>query len=391
MGEQVAAGHQITSRTVALLAFACGATTANVYYAQVIVAPIAETLQISPHYAGLIVMATQLGYGLGLFFLVCLADIFENRRLVLATTAGTVLALVLLAISRSALVFFVASLLLGFLAVGSQILLPLAVRMTPESSRGKVIGIVMAGLVTGIMLARPVSSALTAFFGWRSVFAVSAALMAGVWILLATALPAWCASHPKTYADALKSVLHWLTKSRPLQRRAVYQGSLFAVFNMFWTAIPWMLKDRFDIGNVGLAVFAFAGAAGVFSAPVAGMAADRGHMKIGTLMALSSAAVCMLLSGIGGSLGFIFLVAIAAVLLDAATQANHVIGQRVVQGLDAHARGSLNAAYMTVIFVCGAIGSSLASVTYFNGGWWLTVGVGVVVLGCALAIANTER
>lgn len=62
---------QALSRGLVLLfAFCCGAIVANIYYAQPIIELIAPDVGISTHGASLIVSLTQVGYALGLFFLV---------------------------------------------------------------------------------------------------------------------------------------------------------------------------------------------------------------------------------------------------------------------------------------------------------------------------------
>jgi len=66
-----------------LLASACGLIVANIYYAQPLAGPIAAALGMHPGAAGLIVTLTQVGYGIGLLFVVPLGDLVENRRLVL--------------------------------------------------------------------------------------------------------------------------------------------------------------------------------------------------------------------------------------------------------------------------------------------------------------------
>ena len=108
-----------------------------------------------------------------------------------------------------------------------------------------------------------------------------------------------------------------------------YQGTLFAVFNLFWTAIPLMLHVRFGLGQAGIAAFALAGAAGAFSAPLAGIVADRGGSRWGTGLALLGAAIALLVSGWGQEAGSILILVAAAIILDAATQANQVFGQRI--------------------------------------------------------------
>ena len=374
-----------------MFAVACGATTANVYYAQSIAGPIAASLHVPASLAGLIVTATQLGYGLGLFFIVSLADLVENRRLVLLATAGTVVSLLWVAASTSTDSFLVASVLLGICTVGSQILVPLAVHLSSEARRGQVIGSIMGGLVTGIMLSRPLASFLAGLWGWRSIFLLSAAVMLGLLGLLWWRLPAWKPHPGRSYGATLRSILSLLATVRPLQRRAAYQGTLFAVFNMFWTAAPLMLHERFGFDKIEIAAFALAGAAGAFTAPLAGRAADRGFSTRGTGLVLCCAAFALLVSGWGQALASVAIIVVAALILDGAVQANQVFGQRIVQSIDANARGRLNAAYMTVIFICGAIGSALGSLTYYHGGWWLTASVGILLPLVIFSVFLTER
>ncbi|WP_416260278.1 MFS transporter [Gibbsiella quercinecans] len=382
--------NPLSVATTLLLAFACGATTANVYYAQSIVGPIAAGLQLPASLAGLIVTTTQVGYGIGLFFLVCVADLVENRKLVLIAATGTILSLIGVACSTSAPALLITSLALGICTVGSQILVPLAVQLSPEAQRGRVIGNIMCGLVAGIMLSRPLASFLTAYWGWRSVFIFSAVVMFCTLLLLARSLPEWRPRPSRGYAATLRSMLCLLATSRPLQRRAAYQGTMFAVFNMFWTAGPLMLHVRFDMGQVGISAFALAGAAGALSAPLAGKIADRGGSRLGTGLALLCAALAMLISEWGEAVGSLLILVAAAIILDAATQANQVFGLRTIQSLDAEARGRLNAAYMTVIFLCGAMGSALGSMTYYYGGWLTTSLTGAALVLFILGIFTTE-
>ena len=65
-----------------LLAVACGATVANLYYAQPLLDTIARELDVSSGTAGLLVTATQFGYVGGLLFIVPLGDLLQRRTLV---------------------------------------------------------------------------------------------------------------------------------------------------------------------------------------------------------------------------------------------------------------------------------------------------------------------
>ena len=67
-----------------------------------------------------------------------------------------------------------------------------------------------------------------------------------------------------------------------LRWRAAYQALLFGAFNLFWTAVPLMLVERFGLSEHGIGLFALAGAGGALAAPVAGRLADRGHSQFAT-------------------------------------------------------------------------------------------------------------
>ena len=92
--------------------------------------------------AGLIVSLAQVGYARGLFFLAPIADLLENRRLLiitaLAATVGLVglVGLVGAGIASHPAMFLLMSLLVGLSSVTVQILIPLAAHLAPGPSRG---------------------------------------------------------------------------------------------------------------------------------------------------------------------------------------------------------------------------------------------------------------
>lgn len=385
-----AAPAGLSPATIRLFALACGATVANIYYAQSLVEPIAQDLGMPPNLAGLVVTITQIGYGAGLFLIVCLGDLLENRRLILTTTAAMIASLAGVVTSRSALPFLGFSFALGVTSVGTQVLVPLAAHMSPEESRGRVIGNIMGGLIAGIMLSRPLASVLSAHFGWRAVFVLSILTMSATFVLLWRVLPERRPRSGIGYAALLGSILRWLAVSRPLQRRTAYQGALFGAFNLFWTAAPLMLHARFGLGQDGIALFALAGAGGALSAPWAGRVADRGKTRIATGVAIAVAGFALFVSGESVAWRVMPLLVLAAIALDAAVQANQVLSQRVVYSLSVEARGRLNAAYMTVVFLCGAAGSILGSLSFVDGGWWTTALIGIALCGGAAILFATE-
>ncbi|NVZ65468.1 MFS transporter [Pseudomonas gingeri] len=365
----------MTRVLVMLFAFCCGAIVANIYYAQPIIDLIAPDLGISAHSASLIVSLTQIGYALGLFFLVPLGDLLENRKLMLCTVLVSVISLVAAGLSRQPGVFLVVSLLIGFSSVSVQILVPLAAHLAPEESRGRVVGAIMGGLLLGILLARPLSSVIADHFGWRTVFIAAAVLMLLIMLVILVTMPKRQPSHSATYGQLLASLGHLFRRQPVLRQRALYQGLMFATFSLFWTAVPLELSRVHGLSQSEIALFALVGAMGAIAAPIAGRLADAGHTHRASWLAMLLATLSFVPALIHPAYSVIGL-ALTGVLLDFAVQMNMVLGQRSVYALDAASRGRLNALYMTSIFIGGAIGSALASTLYEQGGWLAIMAVG---------------
>ncbi|PBQ19715.1 MFS transporter [Pseudomonas congelans] len=363
----------MTPAMVMLFAFCCGAIVANIYYAQPIIELIAPDIGLSSTAASLIVSLTQIGYALGLFFLVPLGDLLENRRLMLITTAVAVLSLLGAAFAEQPNVFLLVSLLVGFSSVSVQMLIPLAAHLAPEESRGRVVGGIMGGLLLGILLARPIASLVADHFGWRAVFGSAAVVMIGISVVLATTMPRRLPDHRASYGQLLFSLWTLLRTQPVLRQRAFYQACMFATFSLFWTAVPLELSRNHGLSQTQIAIFALIGAIGAIAAPISGRLADAGYTRIASLGALLFGALSFL-PGLAHPAYSVIGLAITGVVLDFCVQTSMVLGQRTVYALDAASRSRLNALYMTSIFIGGAIGSAVASPLFDHGGWtWVLI------------------
>ena len=368
---------------ILLMAVACGVIVANLYYAQTLIDVIGPEIGMSASVAGLITTLTQLGYGLGLFLIVPVADLFENRRIVLGSILVTVIGCLAIAASQGPTSFLVASILTGVGATGAQVLVPLASHLAAPEKQGRVVGTVMSGLLFGIMLARPVANFLAGSLGWRSTFLASAAAMALIGIALLLACPQRRPRGGMRYGEALASTFAQLRQHRVVRMRAFYQSLMFAAFNLFWTAAPLALIRQFHLGHAGVGAFALAGAGGALVAPVAGWLADRRLTRPTSLAGLAGLSVGFLLADWTVAAGSLIGFTIMAVLIDAAVQLSQITGQKLIFSIDPDARGRINAAYMTVMFVVGALGSVIGSATYEAGGWSASAIAGAAIGGVA--------
>ncbi len=381
----------IGPRLTAIMAVACGMMAANLYFAQALVGEIAPAVGLSGSAAGLVVTVTQLGFGAGLFLIVSLADLVENKRLILLMTAGACLGELGIWLSRGAAGLLVFSFVAGFCSVGAQIMVPLAAHLAPEDRRGRIVGNIMGGLIAGIMLARPLANGIAAVAGWRTIFGLSAIAMALLGLVLARTLPERRPQPRFRYGELLRSSLVLLVRTPTIRRRTAYQATMFAAFNLFWTAVPLLLSTRFGLGQAGIALFALAGAGGALAAPIAGRLGDGGHGRAGTFAALVAAPVAFAIAGWAAAAMALVVLALAAVMLDAATQTNQVLGQRVLYSMAPDARGRINAVYMTVVFLGGALGSAVGAASFANGGWTLIAWEGAILGVGVVALFLTER
>ncbi|QQM65912.1 MFS transporter [Pseudoalteromonas sp. LC2018020214] len=370
----------LSNTLVTIIALCCGLIVANIYYAQPIIELLAPEVGLSSHSASLIVSLTQIGYALGLFFLVPLADLIENKKLMLVTLGVSFLSLVGTALADSPNVMLILCLMIGISSVSVQVLIPLAAHLSSDEKRGQVLGNIMAGLLLGILLARPISSLIADHFGWRAVFYFAAGCMVFIAGVIYFAIPIRQPTHKTTYFKLLKSLKQLMISQPVLRQRSLFQALMFASFSLFWTSVPVVLAREYGLSQSEIALFALVGAAGAVAAPIVGRLADKGYTHQLSLLAKLIAALCFLPSLFELPYGIIVL-ALTGVFIDFAVQANMVLGQRAVYALEPQSRARLNAIYMTSIFVGGAVGSLIASPLYEAGGW---TGIALVATGMPL-------
>src|SRR5436853_5692900 len=92
------AGPALPARTVWVLAAGCGLAVANLYFAQPLLADLADAFGVPAARMGLAATLAQVGYGLGLLFFVPLGDAVERRGLILTMLLAVTAALLAVAL-----------------------------------------------------------------------------------------------------------------------------------------------------------------------------------------------------------------------------------------------------------------------------------------------------
>lgn len=158
----------LSPRMIFLFSLTSALAVANVYSAQPLLELIATSLQVSPGTIGTVVTVTQTGYALGLLFLVPLGDCINRKKLVLTQLVLSVLALTAAAFAPDLMTLLCAMLLVGLMAVVTQLMVAWAAMLASPTQRGQVVGSVTSGIVIGILLARFISGMIAGLAGGLS-------------------------------------------------------------------------------------------------------------------------------------------------------------------------------------------------------------------------------
>jgi predicted MFS family arabinose efflux permease len=384
----------LTRGLIWTFAVATGVIIMNLSAAQPLVGPIASSIGLDLGAAGIISTLPLLGYAAGVIFLVPLADLIENRRLILTTQTAAVLAAATTAVIAQPAPFLAAMFLLGMACCSIQMLVPLAASMAASEIRGRVVGDIMSGVMAGILLSRPLASLIAGAFGWRVFYGLSGALMAVLVLALARSLPERRPQPGIGYLTLLRSLWDLLRQEPVLRMRSLTAAFGLAAFTAFWTAISLRLAEApFALDQRGIALFALVGATAAFVAPIAGRMGDRGWSYPATVICHVFIVIGFGIAALGGSaaaggsISHLILLGLAAACLDVGVIGEQTIGRRAVNLLNPEARGRLNGLFVGLFFIGGGIGAAASGLAWSLGGWLAVCALGGM-FGLGALIAN---
>lgn len=370
-----------------MLGIICCIVVANIYFNQSVLNLIAGSFPNEWGAVSLIPMVTQVGYAVGLFFLIPLGDYIERQWLILRQAQVLFLAMIGMMLSPTATVLVFFSFLTGMAATVAQQIVPLAASLSRTSARGKTVGTVMSGVLAGILAGRAIGGLIGQYFGWRGVFLSGAIMTLLAIFFILRILPTQSLSTPKfNYLAVLRS-LGLLWKNEPQVRGATLtQAMLFASFSVLWTVLPFWLAHRYDYGAGITGALAALGLIGILCAPLAGSFSDRqGPFRMvvfGVILMLLAWTVFWRWNSIVGMV-------VGILLLDAGEQCVLIANQHTIYSLRPDARNRLNTLFMCVMFIGGACGSLTATWLWETTHSWALIssaGGGLVIMGMLIAV-----
>ncbi|MCD4850619.1 MFS transporter [Arthrobacter sp. AK01] len=375
----------ISRALTGLFAFAGGAAVGNVYWAQPLLGDMAEALSVSSGTAGLLVTLTQLGYALGVFLVVPLGDTVNRKRMIPIIMFLCTLSLLGCALAPNFAVLLTTLALVGFTNVAGQLLMPLAGDLATDDQRGRVVGTVASGLLTGILLSRLASGIVADIFGWRMVYFAAAAMMLVLTAVMAWAIPVLAPRDRIAYGKLLRSVVLAVVQHRPVRIVAVLGAALMCVFTAFWTGLTFHLSAApFSFTTTQIGLVSLLGVLGIVGAQFTGRVYDRGQSVAAIGMGLALTLVAVAVSGFGAASIIAVLVAVA--LLSVGVQSVLVLLQTMMVSMDPAARSRLNTALIVGNFIGGALGSTLAAIVWQFGRWPAVMGGTALIVAFGLTV-----
>lgn len=348
------------------MAAAGSVAVASVYYNQPMLGLIARDYPGSGA-DGIVPAVTQIGYAAGLVFLVPLGDVLERRRLIVTQFLLLAMALAFTAAAATVPLLVVASALVGISATAAQQIVPFAAHLAPPQKSGAVVGKVMAGLLSGILMSRTLAGFVAGHFGWREMFWLAVPVTLFAALLMALRLPEGKPHSQLGYLDLMKSVYGFWKHFAELRWSALTQALLFAAFSTFWTVLALRLDTpAFGLGPAAAGLFGIVGLVGVLAAPLAGRLSDRGGPRRVVILGAATTLAAWIVLGAWNTIAGMIA---GVILLDFGVQCALIANQQIIYALEPKARSRINTVYMGVMFTGGAIGSATATVAWRFGGW----------------------
>lgn len=367
------------------LAIISGISVANLYYNQPLLNRISEDLQVSEFTANLIPMTTQIGYALGLLFIIPLGDLYKRKHIIITNFLLLALSMWGFAVSTHIYFTLTASLITGICSVIPQIFIPIAAQFSCPEKKSQNIGLLVSGLLTGILGSRVISGIIGEYWGWRTMYYIAAIIMLLCIIVVLRTLPDMPSNYKGTYLGLMKSVFSFIKNNDTLRMVSARAGLCFGCFLSLWACLAFKMSgEPFHAGNNIIGMLGLCGIAGAMTASQVGKYVHKLGVRkfnyIGCILMMLSWLILYLFQD-----SYIGIIA-GIILIDIGMQCVQISNQSCALSLAPHASNRMNTIFMTTYFIGGSLGTFLAGTFWHSLGWAGVTGVGICMAACSMLI-----
>lgn len=365
-----------------ILAIISGLAVANLYYNQPLLNDICRDLNVSELTANLIPMVTQVGYALGLLFIIPLGDLYSRRRIIVINFSLLSISMLSIAMSGSILFVLASSLVTGICSVMPQIFIPIASQFSKPEDKSKNVGILVSGLLTGILGSRVISGIVGEYWGWRTMYYIAAIIMFVCIFVVLRIIPDMTVNYKGSYKSLMHSLFTIYSQRPDIRLSSLRAGLCFGSFLALWACLAFKLSGPpFFAGNNIIGLMGLCGVAGALTASIVGRYVRVLGVKrlnyIGCIIIMFSWVVMYVFQDTYA--GFI----IGIMLVDIGMQCIQLSNQTYVLTSLPGASNRVNTIFMTTYFIGGALGTFLAGVFWHAMQW-----TGVVIVGMSLTLIS---
>lgn len=358
----------MSRKTILLMAVVTGVIVANLNFIQPIENLIATDFGVSKAVVGILAMVTQLGYAFGLLLIVPLGDIFDRYHLIQFMMILSIVSLIIAFLAPNAAVFAIATTLIGITSVAPQIIIPYAGYLAPALQRGKVLGIVLSGLLTGILLSRSFSGLLGSIMPWQDIYLVAAVIDLIFLVIVHRFMPKDQRGHQDlNYLSVIKMLPKLFISQKELRGSSINGFCMFGMSNVLWSTLAFYLADKYHLGSNVAGLLGLLGIAGVLVAPWVGDLVDQKSPKLTIGLSMIFSGLAFVIFWLVGF--WIIGLIVGIVLLDLGTQFSQVSNQAIVQSINRKQSSRNNSVFMFSYFLGGSIGTLSATWAWGKFGW----------------------
>lgn len=339
-------------------------------------------LGITEFQANLIPMITQIGYALGLLFIIPLGDLYDRRRIIVLNFAVLTVSMSAIGFLSDIRLIYVASLFTGVCSVMPQIFIPIASQFSEPKRKARNVGILVSGLLTGILASRVVSGVVGEAFGWRTMYHLAAVFMiASIFVVLRT-LPDMPSNYSGNYGGLMRSLFKLYVSTPKLRIVSIRAGLCFGSFLALWACLSFKLSEApFFAGNDVIGLLGLCGVAGAVTASYVGSCVSRLGVRRLNFIGCGLMLLSWLLMFVFQYSYFGYIAGI--ILLDIGMQCIQISNQTCALSLNQHASNRVNTIFMTTYFIGGSFGTFLSGAMWDHSRW-----IGTVVAGASLVVLS---
>lgn len=369
-----------SNKLLLILSIICAIIVANLYYDQVLLTNISNDFFIPASSSGKLVTAIQMGYTMGLLFIVPLGDRYSRKLLVILSIICSAILLYLMTLVSTFNLIVIVGFFMGISSVSAQLIIPFVSSNISSEKRGIIVGHLLTGVFLGVLLGRVLGGVLGQLIGWRGVHEFAAIVLLIFSAYLFYSLPKDNVEKESSYKNIILSLPPLLKKEKVLRETIVFGAAAFCAFNIFWVSLSFILESSpYNYGSAIVGLFGFLGIAGALAAGFSGKLTNSKKVSLWNLFALAIMFVSFLILGVGWSK--LIIIILVTFTLDVGSRMNMSLNQGRIYKLSLQNHSRLNSLYMVGYYLGGSLGSWISTSVYHSFGV-----IGITIASCSVLL-----